>query len=75
MRWNGTGPDFYEMKWDRTGITWDQDEMGLNCELWDGIEPESTWDWDGMRLNSHSVEWDGTTISWDRNEMGGIRIE
>ena len=74
MRWDETGPDFYEMGWNGTRITWNQDEMGLNCELWDGIGPGSTWDRDGMGLNSHSVGWDGTTISWDRDGMGGTRI-
>jgi len=55
MRWDEIKSDFYEMKWDEIKITWNQNKMRLNCDLWDETESESTWDQNKMRLNSHSV--------------------
>ena len=87
MGWDGTGPDFYEMGWDGTRMTWDQDGMGLNCDLWDEMGLKPIWNQDfwscpiSFQFQARTRSrwdhifmrpgWDGTRFSWD--EMNRTR--
>ena len=65
MKWDETELDFYEMRWNEIRMTWDQNEMRLNCDLWDETKSESTWDQNEMKLNSHSVRQN----EWNQDEI------